>query len=532
MLNTCCIRENADNKLYGASRRPEGAEGRAARPADRGRRLPGPEGPRRRAGAGAARRRRVRHAQPRARAGAACATRSANGPIVEILDEHEAYPSALPARREVDHAAWVTIQIGCDNSCAFCIVPSVRGKEVSRRTGDIVHEVEELARDGVRRDHAARPERQLLRPRPRRGPVPPAVRRPVAHARRGRRHRAHPLHVARIRRTCAPRRSRRWPSARRVCEHLHLPLQSGSDRTLARMHRGYTAARYLERLPRRARGDRRPRGHHRHHRRLPRRDRRRLRAHARGRRRGRVRRGVHVRVLAPARHRGGDDGRRLRRPRMSCRSACSRLVEVVERHALTQARGARRPRPRSCSSRGRRRRTPRSGRAAPARTSSCTSRPTTTTRPGELVDGPDHERGPALPARRPRGAGAGRAPAARSHPGRGGVTRHLAIVGPTASGKSAVALALAARARRRRDRVARLDAGVPGHGHRHREAVARRAGRGPAPSRRRRRPGRGLVGRATPSAARPRRSPTSRRAAAGRCSSAAPVSTCARSSTG
>ncbi len=42
--------------------------------------------------------------------------------------------------------AWVTIQIGCDNSCAFCIVPSVRGKEVSRRTGDIVAEVEELGR--------------------------------------------------------------------------------------------------------------------------------------------------------------------------------------------------------------------------------------------------------------------------------------------------------------------------------------------------------------------------------------------------
>ena len=71
-----------------------------------------------------------------------------------------------------------------------------------------------------------------------------------------------------------------------VCEHLHLPLQSGSDRTLARMHRGYTA----DALPRTARGgarrDPRSRGHHRHHRRVPGRDRSRLRAHARGRRRG------------------------------------------------------------------------------------------------------------------------------------------------------------------------------------------------------------------------------------------------------
>ena len=66
-----------------------------------------------------------------------------------MLDEAEAFPSALPAHREVDHAAWVTIQIGCDNSCAFCIVPSVRGKEISRPFGELVAEVERLAADGV-----------------------------------------------------------------------------------------------------------------------------------------------------------------------------------------------------------------------------------------------------------------------------------------------------------------------------------------------------------------------------------------------
>ncbi|MBP9116339.1 MAG: tRNA (N6-isopentenyl adenosine(37)-C2)-methylthiotransferase MiaB, partial [Acidimicrobiia bacterium] len=64
--------------------------------------------------------------------------------IIEIIEEHEAYPSALPARRDSNFSAWVTIQIGCDNKCAFCIVPSVRGKEVSRRMGDIVHEIEDL----------------------------------------------------------------------------------------------------------------------------------------------------------------------------------------------------------------------------------------------------------------------------------------------------------------------------------------------------------------------------------------------------
>ena len=93
----------------------------------------------------------------------------AGGPVVEILEETvaedaEAFPSALPARREVDHAAWVTIQIGCDNSCAFCIVPAVRGAEMSRPFADVVAEVDRARRRRRHRGHAAGPERQLLRP--------------------------------------------------------------------------------------------------------------------------------------------------------------------------------------------------------------------------------------------------------------------------------------------------------------------------------------------------------------------------------
>src|SRR5690606_18658353 len=65
------------------------------------------------------------------------------------LDDAEAYPSALPVKRDTDYSAWVTIQIGCDNSCAFCIVPAVRGAESSRPFGDLVAEVEGLAADGV-----------------------------------------------------------------------------------------------------------------------------------------------------------------------------------------------------------------------------------------------------------------------------------------------------------------------------------------------------------------------------------------------
>jgi tRNA-2-methylthio-N6-dimethylallyladenosine synthase len=141
----------------------------------------------------------------------------------------------------------VTIQIGCDNSCTFCIVPIVRGPEVSRRLGDIVHEVEELARDGVReitllgqnvnsygRDLGAgqyRPQfADLLRALD-----------AVDGIDRIRFTSPHPKDLR-------PETIAAMAECASLCEHLHLPLQSGSDRTLARMHRGYTAARYLERL--------------------------------------------------------------------------------------------------------------------------------------------------------------------------------------------------------------------------------------------------------------------------------------------
>ncbi|MDH4308986.1 MAG: MiaB/RimO family radical SAM methylthiotransferase, partial [Acidimicrobiia bacterium] len=71
------------------------------------------------------------------------------GPVTEVVDELQAMPSSLPVRRELEHSAWVTIQVGCNNSCTFCIVPSVRGPEISRRPGDILREVRSLAADGV-----------------------------------------------------------------------------------------------------------------------------------------------------------------------------------------------------------------------------------------------------------------------------------------------------------------------------------------------------------------------------------------------
>src|SRR5215472_9577075 len=68
---------------------------------------------------------------------------------VEIVESLERFPSVLPARRESPYAAWVAISVGCNNTCTFCIVPSLRGREEDRRPGDVLAEVEALASEGV-----------------------------------------------------------------------------------------------------------------------------------------------------------------------------------------------------------------------------------------------------------------------------------------------------------------------------------------------------------------------------------------------
>ena len=68
---------------------------------------------------------------------------------VEILESLEVFPSTLPARRDSAAAAWVSISVGCNNTCTFCIVPSLRGKERDRRPGDVLAEVEALVAEGV-----------------------------------------------------------------------------------------------------------------------------------------------------------------------------------------------------------------------------------------------------------------------------------------------------------------------------------------------------------------------------------------------
>jgi tRNA-2-methylthio-N6-dimethylallyladenosine synthase len=260
VLNTCCIRENADNKLYGHLGRLKALK--AERPdmqivvggclAQKDRDQIVERAPHVDVVFGT-------HNVGRA-AELLGEQRAAGRPLVEILeetvaDDHDSFPSALPARREVPYAAWVTIQIGCDNSCAFCIVPAVRGREISRTFHDVVGEVRALADDGVTevtllgqnvnsygRDLtlAQRRSGEAVRVRPLFADLLRAVG-AVDGIRRVRYTSPHPKDLR-------PETIAAMAEVAAVCEHLHLPLQAGSDRVLAAMHRGYTAERYLERL--------------------------------------------------------------------------------------------------------------------------------------------------------------------------------------------------------------------------------------------------------------------------------------------
>ena len=261
VLNTCCIRENADNKLYGnlGHLKPwkEARDGRQIvvsgclaqkdrdLVADKARHVDVVMGTH-----------NVHRAADLLREAATAA-----GPVTEILDEavlddQAMFPSALPARRETSYNAWVTIQIGCDNNCAFCIVPAVRGAEISRPDDEIVDEVRRLAADGVtevtllgQNVNSYGRDLQLAARRAgddeaRLRPLFADLLRDVGTVEGIHRVRYTSPHPKDMR----PETFAAMAETRAVCEHLHYPLQSGSDRVLALMHRGYTADRYLQRL--------------------------------------------------------------------------------------------------------------------------------------------------------------------------------------------------------------------------------------------------------------------------------------------
>jgi tRNA-2-methylthio-N6-dimethylallyladenosine synthase len=158
------------------------------------------------------------------------------------LDDRD-FAAELPMHRERSFQAWVQVSMGCNSKCAYCIVPAVRGREVSRRPGEILAEVTRLAGDGVReltllgqnvnswgRDLQSDVRTdfgELLR---------------ACDAVEG---------IERIRFTSPHPKDFREPviaaiaECQSVCEHVHLPLQSGSSRILKAMRRTYTRERYL-----------------------------------------------------------------------------------------------------------------------------------------------------------------------------------------------------------------------------------------------------------------------------------------------
>ena len=473
VLNTCCIRENADNKLYGHLGALKALKDRPARPPDRGRRLPGPEGPR------AVVRERAGHvdvvfgthnlahapALLARRAGRRAGRRDPRG--ARGVPVGAAGPARRRRTRRGSRSRSAATTRARSASCRRCAAARSAGAGRHRARG----------RGARRRRRASRSRCSARTSTPTAATSAPgstARSSPTCCARSTRSTASSASGSRRrTRRTCAPRRSRRWPSARRVCEHLHLPLQSGSDRTLARMHRGYTAERYLERLaaaraaiadlavttdiivgfpgetdadfertlevvdaaeydaaytfvfsprPGTEAAD----------------DDRRLR-------RARGRAGAHA---APGR------GGRAPRAGASTRRGSGAVEEVLvegpskkdadvwsgrtRQNKLVHFAPERRRRGPASSS------TSRSRRAAPHWLR------------GELVGA----------GRRPRRAGAcaSRSRSRVTPPPRARRPDRVGQVGARARG--------GARARRRRDRVARLDAGVPGHGHRHRQADA------------------------------------------------------------
>jgi tRNA-2-methylthio-N6-dimethylallyladenosine synthase len=165
---------------------------------------------------------------------------------VELLEALETFPSALPARRGSTASAWVSISVGCDNTCTFCIVPSLRGTEQDRRPGEVLREVEVLAEQGVLEvtllGQNVNSYGRSFGDRTAFGSLLRAVG-GVDGIERVRFTSPHPRDfsddvVAAMAETSA------------VCHNLHMPLQSGSDAVLRAMRRSYRSERFLAILSR------------------------------------------------------------------------------------------------------------------------------------------------------------------------------------------------------------------------------------------------------------------------------------------
>ncbi|HJQ48657.1 MAG TPA: tRNA (N6-isopentenyl adenosine(37)-C2)-methylthiotransferase MiaB [Amycolatopsis sp.] len=160
---------------------------------------------------------------------------------VEILESLETFPSTLPARRDSAYSGWVSISVGCNNTCTFCIVPSLRGRERDRRPGEILAEVEALVAEGVL-------EVTLLGQNVNSYGVEFGDRQAFSKLLRAcgsvdglERVRFTSPHPAAFTDDVIDAMA----ETPNMCHQLHMPLQSGADRVLREMRRSYRSARYL-----------------------------------------------------------------------------------------------------------------------------------------------------------------------------------------------------------------------------------------------------------------------------------------------
>ncbi|XTZ14930.1 tRNA (N6-isopentenyl adenosine(37)-C2)-methylthiotransferase MiaB [Micromonospora echinospora] len=241
VFNTCAVRENADNRLYGnlghlrpvKNRNPgmQIAVGGCLAQKDRGdivRRAPWVDVVFGTHNIGS-----LPVLLERARHNAAAE--------VEILESLDVFPSTLPTRRESTYAGWVSISVGCNNTCTFCIVPSLRGREKDRRPGDVLAEVRTLVDSGVL-------EVTLLGQNVNSYGVEFGDRYAFGKLLRAC---GDVEGLERVRFTSPHPKDftddviAAMAETPNVCHSLHMPLQSGSDDVLKAMRRSYRAERYL-----------------------------------------------------------------------------------------------------------------------------------------------------------------------------------------------------------------------------------------------------------------------------------------------
>ncbi|WP_434743919.1 tRNA (N6-isopentenyl adenosine(37)-C2)-methylthiotransferase MiaB [Micromonospora sp. SH-82] len=241
VFNTCAVRENADNRLYGnlghlrpAKRRNPGmqiAVGGCLAQKDRGeivRKAPWVDVVFGTHNIGS-----LPVLLERARHNSAAE--------VEILESLDVFPSTLPTRRESTYAGWVSISVGCNNTCTFCIVPSLRGKEKDRRPGDVLAEVRALVDAGVL-------EVTLLGQNVNSYGIEFGDRYAFGKLLRAT---GEIDGLERVRFTSPHPKDftddviAAMAETPNVCHSLHMPLQSGSDDVLRAMRRSYRSEKYL-----------------------------------------------------------------------------------------------------------------------------------------------------------------------------------------------------------------------------------------------------------------------------------------------